>query len=366
MASRKKKKTASPKISLFIKIVLALNIFSALLLILSYWAPDTDPRDNSIIPILGFLYQPLFVVNILLAVFWGFKRSWLCLISIATIIAGYSTFLSYIQFNSPQEPKKGLKLMNYNVKQFSGIDKFYNAPIQKEVLEIIKDESPDIIAFEEFATDTTKKDTTVSYLREKLKYKYNFVKYFGGVSNQGDEISGNAIFSILPIVDTGTIPSPGFLKTRAIFADIKYKNDTIRVYCLHLSALNIQQNEKAKYLKGDVSANSSTFILRKLSEAFVGRSLQVSYIKRHIQKCPYPYIICGDFNDTPNSYSVNEIGDGLKNAFIEKGNGFETTYYSTYPLHIDHIFTTPDFNILNYQSFGKKISDHKPIMVEVN
>jgi endonuclease/exonuclease/phosphatase family metal-dependent hydrolase len=102
-----------------------------------------------------------------------------------------------------------------------------------------------------------------------------------------------------------------------------------------------------------------------LTNAFIARSFQVALIKRQMEKCPYPYLIAGDFNDTPNSFSVNELGDGLKNAFMEKGSGFETTYYSTYPLHIDHLFVSSQFDILSYQSIDKKISDHKPIIADL-
>jgi endonuclease/exonuclease/phosphatase family metal-dependent hydrolase len=363
---RKKSKSTPSKFSILDKIMLGVNILAALLLLLSYWAPDTDPRENSFIAILGFCYPIILSLSILLGIFWIFKRAIFSLISIVCILLGYNTFFSYVQLNSSrnQSTDSSLRIMAYNIKQFKGIDKFENLPTQKQVFDIIIEANPKIILFEEFAINQLEPDSTISSLTKTLNFKHSFIRYFN-TTKYSPTVIGNAIFSKYPIIDTGTIPSPKLLKTRSIYADIKYGGKTIRVYCLHLSAVTIQDNEKSRYLKGNVSVSSSSFIQRKLASAFVARSLQVSYIKKHIEKCPYPYVIAGDFNDTPNSYSVNEIGYGLKNAFIEKGQGFETTYYSSYPLHIDHIFASQEFNIVGYQSINEKISDHKPVIADI-
>ncbi|MGY3213789.1 endonuclease/exonuclease/phosphatase family protein [Mucilaginibacter sp. HD30] len=362
---KKIKKRPAQKLTLLDKIFLGLNILASISLLLSYMAPDTNPRDNSYIAVLGFLYQLLLLSNFLLLIFWLFKKPVFCLIPAVVIILGYNTFLTYFQFNKEETNVKNdsIKILSYNVRGFKGIDKYENLATQKQVLELVGGVNPNILVFEEFLTDKYDNDSTVLLIKKNLKYNYSFVTNFNDTVS--DKLSGNAIFSKLPIIDTGRITAPEVLQTRCIFADIKNHNTVIRVYSVHMAAVTFQSHSnqlKSKYLKGNVSAGSSTFVLRKLASAFIARSLQVSYIKKHIEKCPYPYIIVGDFNDTPNSYSVNEIGSGLQNAFMEKGSGFETTYYSAYPLHIDHIFATKDFDILSYQSIDKKISDHKPVI----
>jgi len=364
---KKKKKITPSKLTVFDKIVLGINIVASVLLLCSYLAPDTDPRDSTLIAVLGFCYQILLLINLVFVIYWICKRKWFSLISAIALLLGFNTFLSYFQFGTQTDNQQSasLRIMEYNVKAFTGIDIYENEPTQNAIIKLIKNESPQIVMFEEFATNKLEVDSTISNLTTQTGFKYNFIKYFGTANRSTVFLTGDAIFSQFPIVDTGTIPSPNILQTRSIFADIKYKGKIFRVYCLHLAAVKIQDNEKSRYLKGNVAVNSTSFIQRKLAAAFVTRAFQVSYIKKHIEKCPYPYIIAGDFNDTPNSYSVNEIGNGLKNAFIEKGSGFETTYYSTYPLHIDHMFATDAFDILSYKSIDKKISDHKPILVSL-
>jgi endonuclease/exonuclease/phosphatase family metal-dependent hydrolase len=101
---------------------------------------------------------------------------------------------------------------------------------------------------------------------------------------------------------------------------------------------------------------------RKLKNAFELRSEQAHSLKKHMNECQYPAIAVGDFNDTPMSYSVNLMGDGLYNAFKEKGNGWGVTHHALLPIfQIDYIFASPKFQVMNYQIVKQKLSDHYPV-----
>ena len=85
-----------------------------------------------------------------------------------------------------------------------------------------------------------------------------------------------------------------------------------------------------------------------------------------MDKSPYPVIVCGDFNDVPNSYAYHTIGKGLKNAFVEKGSGIGRTFSGISPtLRIDNIFVNPTFDVLQYTRIAKKMSDHFPVFADV-
>ena len=51
-------------------------------------------------------------------------------------------------------------------------------------------------------------------------------------------------------------------------------------------------------------------------------------------------LVCGDFNDTPYSYSYKMFSRRLKDSFVSKGNGFGATMNKAgYPLaRIDYQF----------------------------
>ncbi|MBK0380669.1 endonuclease/exonuclease/phosphatase family protein [Mucilaginibacter segetis] len=364
MRVKKRKK----QLLLIDKIFLTLNIIVALALLLSYLAPSTDPRDFWIIAILGFGYHLLIIANLFFILYWLFRKAIFILISAISIFIGFSFIMANYGFRSatlPAEnkPAGSIRIMQYNVRKFKGIDRFYESPIQNEISEVVENKNPDIIDFEEFSITKANKDSITNIFKQSIKSNYYYFKIF---DNTRYDSTGNAIFSRYPIINTGYVETNGFLDTKAIFADIKYNKKTIRVYCIHLAAVKIQKREKGNILKGDFDINNSSFIQNKLTAAFIYRSYQVSRIKRHIEKCPYPYIITGDFNDTPNSFAVNELSDGMKNAFIEKGSGFVTTYYSKFPkLQIDYILVSPQFNVLTYQAIDKKISDHKPVISDI-
>ena len=140
----------------------------------------------------------------------------------------------------------------------------------------------------------------------------------------------------------------------------------IRIYAVHFQSIHFEQ-EDYQYIdavskKGQTDINSSRRIGSKLKHAFLKRSGQVALIKRHMAQCPNPYIIAGDFNDTPSSYAVNLMAKGIKNTFSEKGSGLGRTYNGDFPnFQIDYIMASNAFDILTYGIVRKKLSDHYPV-----
>lgn len=362
-----KPKKSRRQFHLIDKIALGLNIVTAICLILSYLAPSTDPRDSVIIATLGFGYLFLVGANLIFVIYWVFRKPLLMLISLVCVLLGFQMMSAQYGFRkqliaNEKIDSNSVRVMQYNVHGLKGIDRFEDMPIQNEVLDIIGNKQPDILNLEEFVKYKVNRDSISNQIKTtyNLKYAYfNIDKVIRGDS------TGNIMFSRYPIINAGEVDPRNLVNTKAIFIDIKYKGKIVRVYCIHLIAVEIKARSKKKILSGSAGIDNTTFIFNKLTGAFVTRSYQVDQIKRSFDSCPYPFIVTGDFNDTPISYAVNELGDGLKNAFVEKGSGLQTTYYSTLPLQIDYIFASKQFDILNYQAVNKKISDHKAIISDL-
>src|SRR5690606_4835784 len=99
---------------------------------------------------------------------------------------------------------------------------------------------------------------------------------------------------------------------------------------------------------------------------FLKRAYQVNLLRTHADTCATPYIIAGDFNDTPISYTVKTISKGLKNSFREKGSGLGVTYNGEFPnFQIDYIMPSRQFEIKNYRIIKKKLSDHYPVRTDL-
>nr|WP_294941963.1 endonuclease/exonuclease/phosphatase family protein [uncultured Mucilaginibacter sp.] len=358
---------ASKKKLLVDKVILYINIILSLALLMSYLAPFADPRSTIIIAVLGLICPFLLLGNLPFVVYWALRKPRFVLISGLSILAGVHTTSLYYGFNKQTEPGKKLlstdiRIMQYNVRGFEGVGDYQNIPTNKPILDVIESQRPDIITLEEFASSKQNHDSVINRLKTILKTNYYFFKTYSKTSTQ---LFGNAIFSKYPIVDTGSFLTNRKMRTKIIFADVAYAGSIIRIYCIHLKAVNITANAKNKYLNGEVELSQSSFVLGRIDTAFAKRAAQVNQIKSHLKKCRYPFIIAGDFNDTPNSFAVNNLGRGLKNAFSEKGSGFQTTYYSKFPLRIDYILTSPEFDVLTYKALDKKISDHKPIVADL-
>ncbi len=86
-----------------------------------------------------------------------------------------------------------------------------------------------------------------------------------------------------------------------------------------------------------------------------------------IRQSPYPVMVCGDFNDTPNSYAYFKIRDGLQDAFHSKGFGIGATYAGISPtLRIDYIFLDRRFRVNYFDRIRKELSDDYPILANVS
>ena len=100
------------------------------------------------------------------------------------------------------------------------------------------------------------------------------------------------------------------------------------------------------------------------SKSIIGK-YRTGFIKKFYQS-KYPVIVCGDFNDVPNSYAYSTIGKGLKNAFAEKGTGIGRTFVSISPtLRIDNIFVDKRFTVEQYVRIKRNLSDHYAISADL-
>ena len=56
--------------------------------------------------------------------------------------------------------------------------------------------------------------------------------------------------------------------------------------------------------------------------------------------------LCGDLNDTPNSYVYGILSEGLTDTFRERGLGIGTTFSGALPfLRIDYVLTDPRIKV---------------------
>jgi endonuclease/exonuclease/phosphatase family metal-dependent hydrolase len=261
-----------------------------------------------------------------------------------------------------------IRIMTYNVHDFKRYGSNNDTSTRNDILAIIKQEKPDLIGFQEFYTRNYGPYHMVNALKKLLKTNSYYLVGFD--ANQTDSI-GMAIFSKYPIVSRGLImlSNDPTDENQCIYIDVKKGKNIFRMYSVHLESIHFE-SEDYSYLKGvshgKTNMHSTKRLAGKLKLAFIKRAQQVLKVKQSAATCPYPYIISGDFNDTPSSFAVNQMSKGLKNAFCEKGSGFGKTYNGDFPnFQIDYIMVNPGFNVLNYDIIEKRLSDHYPVVSDV-
>lgn len=338
---------------------LTLTVF-AVALILSYLSIFVNPQNFSLISFFGLYYIPIALINIALLVVAVLRRSKAGWIPLLALLPSLFFAEFYFQFANKEiiAESKEIKMLTYNVGRFQ------SSPISpdqtiKSISTFVSETSPDIITFQEFKT----KDTN-SLRKDFPDYPYSQKRFFH--FSKGNYYVGNVILSKYPIKFQGKIP---FEQTTnlATFVDIEIDNKLTRVYNLHLESNSISLTSLIKKIAGTYEEFSQEMahVHERVKTSNSKRSDQVQSVIEHIRKCPYNSIICGDFNDTPMSYSFRELYRGRKDTFKEAGNGFAATYTTLWPfLRIDYILTPDSYNIINHQTRRVKFSDHYPVLAK--
>ncbi len=263
-----------------------------------------------------------------------------------------------------------IKMMSFNVRLFDLYNWSHNDKTKSKILNLFEAEQPEILCVQEFYSSERENRNNLKTVFELLNFKSYHVEY--PVNLYGTDHYGIAIFSKFPIIDKGVLYFDKKTTNMCVYADIKIKSDTIRIYNCHLQSVRFGEkeykflesigNDKEDEPSGEEAAARTRNIFRRLKSAFIKRAKQTDLIADHISKSPFPVIISGDFNDTPTSYTYKTISKGLLDAFKESGNGFGTTYAGPIPgLRIDYLLHSPTITSYGFAVGDEKLSDHYPI-----
>jgi endonuclease/exonuclease/phosphatase family metal-dependent hydrolase len=355
----------------FNKIVLFLNWTLILLLLGAYLAAFISPVQLWFVAFLGLAFPIIFIANSFFVLYWLINLNWNIIYSLVALIIGINVSQRFLQFGTKKENVSDnyINIVDFNTHAFDAFEDGDYAP--ELFFETLNEIKPDVMCFQEFVSYNTSKD------KRMFKMLINNYKHFDKFNMQDieDKITGYSI-SILSryhIVNSGFVERINSNGNATIFADIKYKNDTIRIINTHLKSIAFDKKDYQTVAEIEENSNKKEVdildiknIAGKLKRAFVTRSKQAEFIQKFIQKSPYKIILTGDFNDSPASYAYNIIKGDMKDAFIESGSGFSSTYIGKMPsFRIDYILADKNFEIVNYKPYKMNFSDHKMLSATV-
>lgn len=335
-----------------LKLLLVFNILVVIAAILAFLAPQTHP-STSIIPSLMSLGFPIILVlNVLCLLIWTSLRNYYALLSLAVLVLGWKAITGFVNFSTAESKPESITVATLNLHRMIDMSPDWK-PAASEVNELMTElGTPNILCLQE-AGD-------ISAYRDAIPYKH--IIEFG--TNQ------TALVTNYPVVNSKTIDmSPE--QSYSGWTDLDINGNIIRVYSLYLASNRITVESERLFEEGTFQSKENIRDALGVLRRYVGRARiranQVEAVKQSIAESPYPVIVCGDFNDVPLSYSTSQLTKDLQDSFVAKGFGIGATYAGKLPgLRIDYILADDHFRILSHNILKLNISDHYPVVVEVD
>lgn len=384
----KKKKGRGFLHDIFVSIFWLINIFLvAVPYLLALLAQYISPRYLSFPAILALGYPLLLLLVVVFLLVSLFRRRWYGVIfNFLLLLLSWGSIQRYmpIRFSSEVLPPRAIKVLSLNCQAFSFLPHLKDKP--NPTLYYIKQSGADVVCLQEALevdmanTKYVNREVIARYLSE---YKYKVTRYA-----QGDRGSSLMILSKFPISNTRLVPIDS--KTNgAINCTLDIGGKQLSLYNVHLQSFSFTNKEEEYYshiIADDEPIKVAERVSKRLLPSIVQRAKQAERLYLETIKDSSPYIlICGDFNDTPISYTHHKIASGLQDAYATSGLGVGFSYKLSARLsnqkkkdlgslllgliafRIDHIIHSKQIHSYRCSVDGKAgISDHAPIMCYIS
>jgi endonuclease/exonuclease/phosphatase family metal-dependent hydrolase len=350
------------------KLATALSLIG---LLLSYLAPYIHPGTIPSLPFFGLTYPIFLALTLFWLLLWAvFRSKWAIYCLLTLLIGGKLHFRNFSLSSTETElnPTTGLKVLSYNVRLFDLFNPSFSAALgsRNEIFNFIRSEEPDVLCLQEFyrqdkPTNFEVMDSLNNIMKTRDYHERSAHK------RRTRENYGIALFSKYPMIARGDV----MFETQGvqdfnycIFADIVKGADTFRVYNVHLQSIRLHTDPhiEGEEMQTYGSKKGVLAVYRKLRSAFEKRADQARRVVEHLKTSPYPVIVCGDFNDTPMSYTYNQFQLLLLDAFRESGLGLGSTYVGRLPAgRIDYLFYSSLLSVSNFSIQKQTRSDHRAV-----
>ncbi len=361
------------------KTALIISVCICILFLFALLIPKLNPANWWLCGVLGLAVPYLAIILFFIFIFWLIAKPILSIIPLCCLLAGYwqISVLMAFNFSAPQSadtPKGTMRIASWNVANMYGLSKNSDVKRQNrlEISKTIHNVNADIICLQEFNHSYTQgKDAdNIGLFTDLYPFHYYSIDYN---KNNGYYTNGTIIFSKKPILQKEAISfkTSGQVKEHLLYTDFLLDKDTFRIYTAHLQSFSFTSSDYSDIEKiksqDEEAVEASKNILRKMRSAFTSRGAQADLVHTSIQQSKYPVVMCGDFNDVPNSYVYFKIRNTMQDAFLEKGFGTGKTYMKLAPfLRIDYLFADKKFDIKQFQLIDEKLSDHAMIVTDMS
>lgn len=360
------KKTVSTIHYLTHNTLVLINALLSLCMVLGCLSTVVPAGHLCILPYFGLFFPFWLGGTMAFLCYWALRRKRVILLPLLTILLCFGNVRN--TFSLPLFSREKANDSNVSIMTLNTFGLRSRQQMNK-VRELVFEQEADIVCLQEFGgeSDSRKLNRLIEDYEEKYPYHHIWYK------TQGKNFwMGNAVFSKYPIVNK----APIYYESRyniSIYSDIAIGNDTIRLINNHLESFKFTPHEIAQFKDaiGNQSEElkSSTIMLwKKMNDAYRLRGPQADSVAAVVTSSPYPVVLCGDFNDVPQSYAYHRLkGKKLMDLGNKAGWGYRHTYYRHYMLvNIDHILIDKHFLPTSYKVLHTELSDHYPVVGSFN
>lgn len=340
------------------------NVLVGIFFLLVAYSDKVSPEKSVLMAFLGLGFPVLFVLTLFFCFWWLFRKKWKYFLAcLLVIILCWGPISRYFPMNERVKdlPKENtLKVLTYNVMNFGNMEHTSSSP--NKIVEYIANSEADIVCLQEFSVVRSGKGLTAKALYKALDmYPYRSV-FPISYSNS------LAVFSKYPLSKSRQIKYQDSYNGSSVH-EVDVNGKKITLINNHLESFKLTMKDRSQYasvirnLDSEALSNIRGSFFRKLGSAFRERARQAEIIAGEIKNAKTDYIlVCGDFNDTPISYTHDVIQGDMIDAFTESGRGIGHTYNQNFFwFRIDHIIYSTNIKSYNCTVGNVKYSDHYPI-----
>lgn len=355
-----------------------LTVLLALATVTSTLSGYFNPGKWWVFGLAGLIYLPLFVLNILSLLGWLFVDRKFSLVPLLALLISMTKLTLVLQpgFSleketaAPKPSEKHIRILSFNVRLFDLYNWSDSEKTRQRIFNTIEELQPDVICFQEFFSSNHRNLDNITAIKKITGMRYSHTEF--SITRLISDQYGIATFSKYPIVGKGIIKQEKKSTNLAMYSDILTgAGDTVRVFNCHLQSVRFKADDYA-FMEDPVNnpgpfgkLNKTIAMLRLLKKAYTYRAEQAEAIALKISETTSPLMVCGDFNDTPISFTYRTIASGLNDAFVEEGHGIGATYAGPIPgLRIDYILYNDAFDLDAYNTPKKRLSDHLPLVAD--
>ena len=348
-------------------ILLGVNGVVVLALFLSAYSYHIDPQVHPVWSCAGLFFPVFLLLNLFFLLFWlVFYRRYIWLPALALLFC-WGAIRTYFPMNGlgGDVPEDAIKILSYNTQAF-GEKRLHTKENRNDVLAYLQESDADIICIQEYIWGGKLKKKDIDYALRGYRYKHYY--------SLGKGLNGLGVYSRYPILSAIPIKYKSD-RNGSIAYRIKVKEDTLLVVNNHFESNKILKSDVYIYQDmvdaptGEKLFEGTRKLLKKMADATAIRARQADAVLEKVKDAKEKsVIVCGDFNDTPISYTHRIFHDELNDAFVEAGNGVGVSYNrDRLYVRIDHIFTSKNLLVHKCRvDDSTDASDHYPVWCYVS